>query len=324
MKRGKDFLILGFFSLGLLACSVPNFVNPVSWVDTSWFEKKFMKKEKVAENEGAKKGSSYPKLSSVPDRPNKISIKEMRKELTSGLVADTNNARYTDELIRLEQPASLRVTDLTEKLPSPSVPQPIVSNESPPTLLSLSESLGKESTAKLGTVLSTQDKVETKPIPAMSSQPSGSAKHDKPHLLPRIPEVALKQAAPLKQQEQTTPFVQVATIYFGYGKAALKNNDLLVLQEVAKICVESEGTIKLVGHSSRGKSSDTVKRRLFNLKLSLDRANTVAEVLVGLGVIRDRMQIIARGDAELLYEETTAAGLAGNRRVEIFLVDVNG
>ena len=93
-----------------------------------------------------------------------------------------------------------------------------------------------------------------------------------------------------------------------------------VLREVAALQLESGGAIRVVGHSSRGAPVvNQLKRGLSNFKLSLDRANSVAEALVRFGVARDDVNVTARGDGELLYAESTAAGAAGNRRTEIFL-----
>jgi outer membrane protein OmpA-like peptidoglycan-associated protein len=56
-----------------------------------------------------------------------------------------------------------------------------------------------------------------------------------------------------------------------------------------------------------------------NFKISVDRANAVAEELVRLGVMRENILIAAVSDAEPMYYEIMPSGEAGNRRTEIYL-----
>lgn len=82
--------------LGLAGCSsIPDALNPVEWYqgasDTvgGWFSDD--------ESESASNGNgAYPNLASVPDRPTPTTTEAERKELTSGLIADRANARYTE------------------------------------------------------------------------------------------------------------------------------------------------------------------------------------------------------------------------------------
>ena len=91
------------------------------------------------------------------------------------------------------------------------------------------------------------------------------------------------------------------------------------MRKVAKMQRDSGRIISIIGHASHGPlGSSQLKRGLLNFKLSLDRANSVAETLIRFGVARGDVNVEARGDGELLYAETTAAGAAGNRRTEIF------
>ena len=99
-ESGLRALLLGALALALMACSVPDYVNPVNW-----FDSKEKKQEIAAAKPAPGKDQPYPKLSSVPDRPDPITIARIRKELTEGLIADSKNARYTDEIIRREPPA---------------------------------------------------------------------------------------------------------------------------------------------------------------------------------------------------------------------------
>ena len=55
------------------------------------------------------------------------------------------------------------------------------------------------------------------------------------------------------------------------------------------------------------------------MRVSMARANAVAEALIGLGVDRDILTVQAVGDSEPAYTENTPEGEAGNRRAEVYL-----
>jgi outer membrane protein OmpA-like peptidoglycan-associated protein len=62
----------------------------------------------------------------------------------------------------------------------------------------------------------------------------------------------------------------------------------------------------------------------YNLKLSQDRAVSVATVLASQGVVQGRFYITGKGEAEPIASNSTEAGRAQNRRVEIQLSPIQG
>jgi flagellar motor protein MotB len=83
---------------------------------------------------------------------------------------------------------------------------------------------------------------------------------------------------------------------------------------------EAGGLVRIIGHASaRTETSDLLRQKIGNLRMSLARANAVAAALVGMGVEADRIQVAGAGDTELVYDESSPAGEAGNRRAEIYL-----
>lgn len=74
-------------------CAVPNWANPVSWYDSAFGDDP-PPPQAQTDDQG------YPTLSSVPERPQPTSTPEQRQEIAEGLVADRDNARYTDEVLR--------------------------------------------------------------------------------------------------------------------------------------------------------------------------------------------------------------------------------
>jgi len=106
-------------------------------------------------------------------------------------------------------------------------------------------------------------------------------------------------------------------IYFGEGGAKLDASDRDVLKSVAAIYRQRGGVIRVVGHSSRDGAA-TYAAQQANLQLSWARANAVARELARDGVDPGAIQADGLGDSQPVYLESTAAGRAANRRVEIY------
>ena len=353
-KGRRVVLVLGILPIFLTACSVPDYVNPKNWL-----ESKIQKQEGSAVISVPGKDQSFPKLSSVPDRPDLITIARIRKELTEGLIADTKNARYTDKIIRREPPAppppprSVAMAKVTSPIPKPKLdiikppPPPKLATELQPRVvasvpgnanLSVAKTLAK---TEISAVLPVSSKMRIVTAPAKSNmrivsapakqpakvevpvpavtRPATTTMLAKPARPPLPPQMAALTTARPVTDIRSIKSTQVATIFFGSATASLTDDDILILRKVVKMQLDSGRIISIIGHASHGSSgSSQLKRGLLNFKLSLDRANSVAEALIRFGVARDDVNVEARGDGELLYAETTAAGAAGNRRTEIF------
>ena len=99
---------------------------------------------------------------------------------------------------------------------------------------------------------------------------------------------------------------------FDLGSATLKPGLRGVLDQFAS-GLDTSTIVRVVGHTDSS-GSDAV-----NDPLSLRRAQTVRDYLDMRGVPASRMSIEGRGSREPLTENSTDAGRAKNRRVEIFL-----
>jgi len=110
-----------------------------------------------------------------------------------------------------------------------------------------------------------------------------------------------------------------AIIQFAYGSASLDDRDQEILEQVARAQKERGQRLLVVGHSSAG-SEEVENQAEANLMMSQRRANAVAEGLRAAGVAPEDLHIQALGDRDLQYQETGPTGEAGNRRVEIFLM----
>ncbi len=113
---------------------------------------------------------------------------------------------------------------------------------------------------------------------------------------------------------------RVATILFGNGSSALDTRDREILSAVARLQKQNNGTLRVIGHASqRTKNMDASRHRSTNLKMSVNRAESVASALRNLGVAADNILVAAVGDTEPVYREVMPSGEAGNRRTEIYL-----
>ncbi|MCZ0810818.1 OmpA family protein [Roseovarius sp. EGI FJ00037] len=74
-----------------------------------------------------------------------------------------------------------------------------------------------------------------------------------------------------------------------------------------------DSNVRVVGHT------DNVGTAAYNLELSQERALAVARELIANGTSADRVVVAGRGYYEPVASNATAAGRAGNRRVEIVI-----
>jgi len=113
---------------------------------------------------------------------------------------------------------------------------------------------------------------------------------------------------------------RVATIQFPNGSAALRAHDRKILSDVAKLQKQSNGVLRVVGHSSqRTRNMPPSQHAVTNLKVSEKRANRVANILKQMGVSSDQVLVAAVGDNQPVFLEVMPSGEAGNRRAEIYL-----
>ncbi len=103
-------------------------------------------------------------------------------------------------------------------------------------------------------------------------------------------------------------------ISFDTDSAAIKPQLRSVLDPFATTLRDDAASrITIVGHT------DSTGGDAINNPLSLDRAQSVRDYLVARGVSATRVETLGRGSREPLADNTSDAGRAKNRRVEIFL-----
>jgi type IX secretion system PorP/SprF family membrane protein len=111
--------------------------------------------------------------------------------------------------------------------------------------------------------------------------------------------------------------LEKATLHFNFefNSTTLDEETTDYLDELAKALIDNpELKIKLVGHT------DNVGSEKFNLRLSINRAQTLKDYLVEKGVDTERIAADGKGMKEPLNKNETEEDQAKNRRVELTIL----
>ena len=99
--------------------------------------------------------------------------------------------------------------------------------------------------------------------------------------------------------------------YFGFDKTNINNEFEGKIKEVSKVLEENQGyNVLLEGHT------DDVGPAEYNKKLSIRRAQSVANQLEKFGVSKDKIKVEGYGESNPRYDNSTKEGRAKNRRVD--------
>lgn len=105
-------------------------------------------------------------------------------------------------------------------------------------------------------------------------------------------------------------------ISFPSGQSSLMPSFYTVLESVSKVLKEyGDTSIKVSGHT------DSTGGAALNQTLSEQRAESVAAFLATQGIARQRMQVYGYGPRYPVADNTSEAGKAANRRVEIDILN---
>ena len=135
-----------------------------------------------------------------------------------------------------------------------------------------------------------------------------------PVITPAPAEAALDQLilGPSFTSGQLTDALNLMVVYFDSGKSSIKDVSLPILQKAARAILKAPVDLKLmvIGHTdSRGPEPD-------NVKLSLNRAESVIAKLVELGVSKSQLNAKGLGSSKPVASNDDLAGRAKNRRIE--------
>lgn len=108
-------------------------------------------------------------------------------------------------------------------------------------------------------------------------------------------------------------------ISFDTGSAAIRPSLRPILDRFAQTLNENPATrVRIIGHT------DSTGSDAINNPLSLDRANSARNYLVDRGVAASRIDTTGRGAREPISDNSSEAGRARNRRIEIFVGEAAG
>lgn len=116
----------------------------------------------------------------------------------------------------------------------------------------------------------------------------------------------------LLQAQPARPFAY--TLFFMIGRTELTPQSRAALNEVReKIKGFPAAQVTVIGHTDRVGTPDA------NDALSLKRASAIRDLLVDIGIPRTAIEVVGRGERELLVQTPDGKAEERNRRVEIKL-----
>ena len=281
----------GWLALGgLAACSaVPDAVNPVEWYRgvAGVFEDDAQQQERAVERTAREAtplpgtNKPYPNLATVPDRP-RITPPAERGKIAQGLLADRENARYAE--------SDTSGGQATAPAPGAAAPEISPLPEPPPPAASAVMAAPR---------VSQPEPASAPPLRQPAPQSTAVQARETPMPVPTRPSAA------------TFPLgvTQSATVFFANGSAAIDADGKRALRILAEGYKENGGALRVVGFASGQATSASAQ--IANFRIAGQRAETVAQELVRLGVPMTRM-IVSSGNAG-------AGDAALARRVEVSL-----
>ncbi len=111
--------------------------------------------------------------------------------------------------------------------------------------------------------------------------------------------------------------LQSNTVNFASGKAEITRDSGATLDKLMAVARRCSGTLdfELGGHT------DAAGDRAFNVYLSAQRAQAVADYMAARGLARERLKVIGYGPDQPIASNQTAAGRAANRRIEFKVLE---
>jgi outer membrane protein OmpA-like peptidoglycan-associated protein len=125
-----------------------------------------------------------------------------------------------------------------------------------------------------------------------------------------------KSQEALKKIKERIALGELPAIMFESGTSRMKRSSLATLAEIAKVLEKyPQVKVRIEGHT------DSVGKAAYNLKLSRERAQAVADHLVSMYKINaDHVMAVGYGETRPIDSNKTAEGRRKNRRVEVKVI----
>lgn len=125
----------------------------------------------------------------------------------------------------------------------------------------------------------------------------------------------LSRLTKVREEARGVVITLPGNIYFNVNQADVKPAMQMQVAKIAKtLAAVPDQYLLIEGHTDSDGSSES------NLKLSESRARSVQKILLVGGIMAERMEIRGYGESNPIADNSTSAGKAQNRRVEIVLV----
>jgi OOP family OmpA-OmpF porin len=137
-------------------------------------------------------------------------------------------------------------------------------------------------------------------------------------------ELAWTAAAEVDEEETTEPEKVEELKDRTYIRFPFKSTDRIkdptieeYMQKLANRVKQTQEEIRLTGHA------DNIGTPERNMEWGMNRANSIRDLLIDLGVSSDQITVESKGDQDPAASNSTEAGRAQNRRVEVRLIKTN-
>ena len=311
----NNLMVISFLCIFLSSCSTVTDV----WDGATSKVGGFFSDEDYLSSE-ADEDDSFPNLADVPDEASSGS-ETQRQKAASGLISDSNNSQYTQQ-VRRQDPIEVRpVKDVSNLEKSINEPPPPIAVPSSPVIQSNLEEDSTSLAERLGKTALNSNQSISEPLSGdlSPSQVSVTEKDPSSEILSTLPSTSPKSLREFNKNAYRVSSL-VATINFKSGSSRLDNSDKRIIDEVVKLHSKNGGVIRVTGHaSSRTQNLDRLKHKLANFNISMQRANVVATELIQKGIPAGNLYVGAMSDNEPVFYEVMPNGEYGNQRAEIYM-----
>jgi outer membrane protein OmpA-like peptidoglycan-associated protein len=310
----KLLMVMAIAATGLGGCTSmkENGVDPIDWYrDLSGASAHDAQDQAATNSQNLKEGNKepYPNLASVPPVPDNAISKADREKLAQSLVADRQNAKYSDQQLRAGE-------NMSAVPPPPAVAAAAAQSgtiAAVPAAPVSQQAMAPPPKAKAKKHAQTKRGAEPPPresslqSPSIGAMPEGQQGQAPPPAPPGTPKRAKKPqseelaaAAPSRSDaEAVAPsgpgniVVHAAQINFSPGpfRARISVADRKQLEEVAERAMRNNARIRVVGHGGAAAQGDLSQREFQSFDAALDNAKAVAVALTKLGVPASRIDV---------------------------------
>lgn len=179
--------------------------------------------------------------------------------------------------------------------------------------------LAEKAKAKAGAKKQAEQKLPEKEIKTVKVA-EAKAPSDAPLMSDSVFEETLAETVATDADNGPSVTYRLETIYFANGSSSVASSYNDKIRAAVRQAKANNAKIKVVGHaSSRTKNTDIVSHKLANLKVSMERAQSVAAALRRAGMKASDISVEALSDSAPAYLEVMPEGERLNRRAEIYI-----